>query len=66
VPLYEYRCSCGNRFELLRRLGQDLEGVACPRCGGSEVEKEYSTFAGSVAGGASQDGAGCSPSGRFT
>jgi len=68
VPLYEYRCACGNRFELLRRLGQDAEGVCCPRCGGSEVEKEYSTFAGAVAGGgaSSGDAAACVPRGRFT
>ena len=66
MPLYEYRCACGNRFELLRRIGQDAEGVACPRCGGGEVEKEYSTFAGSVSGGGASQGAACSPSGRFT
>jgi putative FmdB family regulatory protein len=67
VPLYEYRCACGNRFELLRRVGQDAEGVACPRCGGGEVEKQYSTFAGSVAGSAGPaQSRGCSPSGRLT
>jgi putative FmdB family regulatory protein len=66
VPLYEYRCTCGNRFELLRRVGQDAEGVACPRCGGSDVEKEYSTFAGSVSGSATGSASDCSPSGRFT
>jgi len=65
VPLYEYRCStCGSRFEVLRRLGQGAEGLSCPECGNSEVEKEYSTFAGSVAGGSS--GGACAPSGRFT
>ncbi len=67
MPLYEYRCSCGNRFEVLRRMGQDAEGVDCPRCGGSEVEKEFSTFAGSVSSGGMGGGASsCSPSGRFT
>jgi putative FmdB family regulatory protein len=66
VPLYEYRCStCGSRFELLRRIGQGCEGVACPECGRTSVEKEYSTFAGSVATGG-KGGASCSPSGRFT
>jgi putative FmdB family regulatory protein len=66
VPLYEYRCTtCGSRFEVLRRVGQGNEGVACPECGRTEVEKEFSTFAGSVAGGAG-GGASCSPSGRFT
>jgi putative FmdB family regulatory protein len=64
VPLYEYRCAtCGSRFEVLRRLGQGSEGLACPECGRPEVDKEFSTFAGSVSGGG---GASCSPSGRFT
>jgi putative FmdB family regulatory protein len=66
VPLYEYRCTCGNRFELLRRVGQDQEGVACPQCGGSQVEKEYSTFASSASGGGAGQSSGCAPSGRFT
>jgi putative FmdB family regulatory protein len=66
VPLYEYLCAtCGNRFEVLRRVGQSSEGVACPQCGRGDVEKEFSTFAGSVAGGASGGGS-CSPSSRFT
>jgi putative FmdB family regulatory protein len=64
VPLYEYRCAtCGSRFEVLQRVGQDATGIACPDCGRPEVEKEYSTFAGSVSGGS---GGGCGPSGRFT
>ena len=63
MPLYEYRCAtCGRRFEVLRRVGQGAEGLACPECGRPEVEKEFSTFAGSVAAG----GGACSPSGRFT
>ncbi|MGE5125964.1 MAG: FmdB family zinc ribbon protein [Betaproteobacteria bacterium] len=67
MPLYEYRCAtCGSRFEVLRRVGQGPEGLACPQCGQQDVEKEYSTFAGSVAGSGSGGGAGCSPSGRFT
>jgi len=37
MPLYEYACkACGNGFELLVR--HDTE-VACPECGGAEVEK---------------------------
>jgi len=47
VPLYEYRCAtCGSRFEVLRRVGQGSEGLACPSCGKEEDEKEFSTFAG--------------------
>jgi len=64
VPLYEYQCtSCEKRFEVLRRVGQGVEGLACPECGCAEVEKEYSTFAGAVAGGT---GGACGPSSRFT
>jgi len=67
VPLYEYRCvTCGSRFERLQRVGQGSEGLACPQCGRAEVEKEFSTFAGSVAGGGGGGGGSCSPSGRFT
>ena len=66
MPLYEYRCAaCGSLFELLRRVGQGKEGVACPECGQADVEKEFSTFAGAVAGGGTS-AASCSPSGRFT
>jgi putative FmdB family regulatory protein len=66
VPLYEYRCStCGSRFEVLQRVGAGSEGVSCPECGKTQVEKEYSTFAGTVAGGGSGGGS-CSPSTRFT
>ena len=68
MPLYEYRCpSCESRFEVLRRMGQGSEGLACPRCGQEKVEKEFSTFAGASAGsGSPAAGGGCSPSGRFT
>jgi putative FmdB family regulatory protein len=64
MPLYEYRClACLQRFEVLRRMGQGCEDVACPACGHGRVEKEHSTFAAS---GTSTAG-GCAPGGaRFT
>ena len=67
MPLYEYRCAaCENRFEVLQRVGQGSEGLECPDCGETEVEKEYSTFASSVVGGSLVGGSACAPSGRFT
>jgi putative FmdB family regulatory protein len=49
MPLYEYACrKCGRRFELLQRVGADADGVTCPECGGSEVTKQFSTFASAV------------------
>jgi putative FmdB family regulatory protein len=66
MPIYEYRCrDCGHRFEVLQRMGQGPEGLACPKCGVDELEKQYSTFASNV-GETAQRGtaaAGCGPGG---
>ena len=46
MPLYEYRCAgCGERFEVLQRLGAGSESLTCPRCGAAEPERQLSTFA---------------------
>jgi putative FmdB family regulatory protein len=58
VPLYEYRCErCGERLEVLQRLGAGPEGLECPKCGSEHLEREASSFASA---------GGCSPRGRFT
>jgi putative FmdB family regulatory protein len=45
MPIYEYRCgSCDERFEELVRSTDAT--VACPACGGAQVERLLSTFAG--------------------
>lgn len=62
MPLYEYRCeACGHRFEVLQRVGDDAEGITCPRCAESRVARQLSTFAarGASAGGDAFAGAGC-------
>lgn len=67
MPLYEYRCpECGHRFEILQRMGEGAEGLACPHCGAGQVEKQFSTFAATTGGGAQAAGggnAGCGPGG---
>ena len=46
MPLYEYRCrACGERFEILQRLGEDGDKLTCPRCGEVRPERVLSTFA---------------------
>jgi len=46
MPIYEYRCpSCGHRFEILQRMGEGADGLACPKCAAPRVEKQFSTFA---------------------
>jgi putative FmdB family regulatory protein len=65
MPIYEYSCSdCGTKFEKLVR--NSAPEVACPTCGESHVNQEYSTFSARASEGSSapaqQMGGGC-PSG---
>jgi len=66
MPLYEYECRhCGRRFEVLQRMGDGPEGLACPACDSADVEREASTFAGMGASSAS-GASGCAPSRGFS
>jgi putative FmdB family regulatory protein len=58
MPIYEYRCPrCGERLEVLQRVGAGPEGLVCPKCGADRLDREASTFASTGA---------CAPRGRFT
>ena len=51
MPLYEYRCDdCHHRFEVLQRMGEGADGVACPDCLGEHVARQFSTFAATTTG----------------
>ena len=54
MPIYEYSCKkCDKSFEILQRKN---EKVICPTCGGSSLQKLFSTFAsGSSSGPSSND-----------
>ena len=57
MPLYEYQCgSCGNRFELLRRIKDADDDVECPNCHCKRVERLFSTFAGAKCSASSSGG----------
>jgi len=44
MPIYEYSCTkCSHRFEKLQKNAA-LETVLCPKCGSTEVSKEFSSF----------------------
>ena len=60
MPLYEYRCpACAARFEILQRMGEGADELACPECGLAGVERQLSTFA-AVGGGPSEaESLGC-------
>ena len=40
MPIFEYRCACGNRFEALVRPGK--QPPPCPACGGTGLERLFS------------------------
>ena len=43
MPTYEYLCGkCKNRFEVLVR--SDKQKIACSKCGGKKVTKQYTVF----------------------
>lgn len=71
MPIYEYQCrDCGHRFEVLQRMGESSEGVSCPECGRSQVDKQFSTFASASssafqASGGGGIGAGCGSGSGF-
>jgi putative FmdB family regulatory protein len=67
VPLYEYRCAtCRQQFEVLQRVGEGPNGLACPHCGASRLEKQASTFASALLSSGAAPAGGCGPSARFT
>ena len=62
MPIYEYRCKeCGKVFSKLQRMGATAEGIICPACGSSDVERMVSSFASS-SGGASVGAGASAPS----
>lgn len=42
MPLYEFRCSCGHRFEAIKPI-EDRDTAICPECGWP-ASKKLSTF----------------------
>ena len=69
MPIYEYEClDCGERFEVLQRMGEGAANLTCPECGESRVTKQFSTFASSTGGpqaSAASLGGGCGSGSGF-
>lgn len=54
MPLYEYTCiTCGNAFEHFMRSASSQDAVTCPKCAGTQVNKQFSTFGMKGASGSS-------------
>jgi putative FmdB family regulatory protein len=66
MPIYEYACACGKRFEELLIRRSDEDDVRCPACHGKDVARAVSRPAahGSTAtAGASPRARACGPVG---
>ncbi len=63
MPLYEYRCpSCGEKVEVLVRIGASTDAPRCPACG-TAMEKQWSPVAAHTKG---SSGGCAAPRGGFT
>ncbi len=46
MPIHEYACrDCGHHFERLVRASDAPGSLACPRCAGTQLDKQLSVFA---------------------
>lgn len=66
MPMFEFMCvRCGTMFEQLVR-GSGVQEVTCPKCKGTHVQKQFSTFAtrgGNSSQGTMSNAAACAPGG---
>jgi putative FmdB family regulatory protein len=44
MPIYEFRCSCGEQFEIMSGHAERDEKAVCPSCGGREVSQVLGGF----------------------
>lgn len=46
MPIFEFRCqACGRRFSALVGVIANPKPPACPRCGGTDLQRQVSRFA---------------------
>lgn len=45
MPIYEYTCECGAKFEQLVRTMSGHEKFKCPKCGSTKTARSLSVFA---------------------
>jgi len=51
MPIYEYKCeSCGSDYEQIRKMAEADNGLECPSCQSSKVNRRLSSFATSSGG----------------
>ncbi len=67
MPIFGFVCDdCGEQFEELIFRISTIDDVACPSCGGEQVQRQLSRVAATATSGSSLpsfSGASCSPGG---
>ena len=63
MPIYEYNCKdCLRTFARLQKIGANSNGITCPTCQSSEVERKISAFSGGAGSGLSASPGPSTPS----
>ncbi len=63
MPIYEYTCKdCSRTFARLQKIGADSNGIICPTCQSTEVERKVSAFSGGVGSGVDSSTGPAAPS----
>jgi putative FmdB family regulatory protein len=45
MPAYDYKCpKCNEIFTVYKSIKEIQEGIKCPKCGNTEVQRIYSPF----------------------
>jgi putative FmdB family regulatory protein len=66
MPIYEYRCDCGERFDVLTKFAERDKAQVCPACESTKTRVLVSSFASPGGGesfasdfGTESSGGGC-------
>ena len=42
MPFYDFRCDCGNEFNVMARMSElENKDIECPDCGSNELQRVY-------------------------
>ncbi|MCL2058677.1 MAG: zinc ribbon domain-containing protein [Oscillospiraceae bacterium] len=42
MPFYDFRCDCGNEFNVMARMSQlEDKSIECPDCGSNDLHRVY-------------------------
>ena len=58
MPFYDFRCECGNEFNIMARMSElENKTIECPDCGSNDLQRVYGSI--NVISSASRKAAEC-------